>query len=94
MDLSAEGCGRLRVDLHDLVESREAEHLADRGLEPGELIGSLLRGVREAQLEGSVRSREEALDWARAALEAGGAQGREGGYGEEEGDVDVGAFLD
>ena len=68
--------------------------LASLGLEPGELIGSLLRGVREAQLEGSVRSREEALDWARATLEAGGAQGREGVYGEEEGDVDVGAFLD
>jgi poly(A) polymerase len=46
--------------------------LASLGLEPGELIGSLLREVREAQLDGKVESREEALEWARTVLEPGG----------------------
>ncbi len=60
------------------------------GLEPGRLVGSLLRGVREAQLEGVVSSREGALQWARAALEAGAGGGREGLSGREEGEADVG----
>ncbi len=39
------------------------------GLGPGPLIGQLLEDVREAQAGGDVRTREEALAWARRALE-------------------------
>lgn len=38
------------------------------GLEPGPWIGRLLEGIREAQVAGEVRSREEALAWARCLL--------------------------
>lgn len=75
-------CGEL-LDQHERDAALEpllsgGDLLASLGLEPGELIGSLLREVREAQLEGKVGSREEALEWARASLEGGGAEGREG----------------
>lgn len=43
--------------------------LTSLDLRPGEIIGSLLREVREAQLEGKVGSREEALRWAKKTLE-------------------------
>jgi tRNA nucleotidyltransferase/poly(A) polymerase len=39
------------------------------GLVPGPLIGSLLEGIREAQTAGEIVSREDALAWARRALE-------------------------
>jgi tRNA nucleotidyltransferase/poly(A) polymerase len=38
-------------------------------LQPGPLIGDLLEGIREAQAAGEIHSREEALAWARRAIE-------------------------
>lgn len=38
-------------------------------LEPGPLIGDLLEGIREAQAAGEIVNREEALVWARRAIE-------------------------
>jgi hypothetical protein len=51
------------VDGHDL--------LAAFDLEPGPVIGELLEAVREAQVEGAVNSREEALALARERLGGG-----------------------
>jgi tRNA nucleotidyltransferase/poly(A) polymerase len=51
------------IDGHDL--------LAAFDLEPGPLIGELLEAVREAQVEGEVDSREEALALARERLRGG-----------------------
>ncbi len=41
------------------------------GLKPGPIVGKLLRVVQEAQVEGEVRTREEAIELARKALELG-----------------------
>jgi hypothetical protein len=38
-------------------------------LQPGPVIGQLLDFVQEAQVEGELSTREEALDWVRAWLE-------------------------
>jgi tRNA nucleotidyltransferase/poly(A) polymerase len=38
-------------------------------LEPGPIIGDLIEGIREAQAAGEVVNREEALEWARRAIE-------------------------
>ena len=51
------------IDGHDLMTAF--------GLEPGPLIGELLEAVREAQVEGEVSSREEALALARERLRRG-----------------------
>ncbi len=40
------------------------------GLSPGPLVGILLEGIREAQAAGEVHTREEALAWAREALQS------------------------
>lgn len=42
--------------------------VAALGLEPGPWVGRLLEGIREAQAAGEIRTREEALAWARDAL--------------------------
>lgn len=39
--------------------------MRELGMAPGPEIGDVLRGVRQAQLDGRVRTREEALEWAR-----------------------------
>ncbi len=68
----------------ELLEQRETDEevkplinggdlLVHLDMRPGERIGSLLRQVREAQLEGKVANKEEALEWAKVALEADGA---------------------
>jgi poly(A) polymerase len=44
------------------------DDLQDLGLEPGPLFGRLLDAVREAQLDGTIRTREEALDLVRKLL--------------------------
>lgn len=49
------------LDGHDLMETL--------GLNPGRQIGDLLESIREAQAAGQLHSREQALDWARQALE-------------------------
>ncbi len=49
------------VDGHELLQIL--------GLQPGPLVGDLLEGIREAQAAGEIRSREEAVSWARARLE-------------------------
>jgi poly(A) polymerase len=48
------------IDGHDLLRAFE--------LQPGPLVGELLEAVREAQVSGEVRTREEALALARANL--------------------------
>ncbi len=45
--------------------------MRELGLEEGPRIGQLLEAVREAQVEGKVRTREEALAFARAVLRGG-----------------------
>jgi poly(A) polymerase len=47
---------------HDLVR---------HGLEPGPLFGKLLDHIREAQLDGKIRSKREALEWLDRWLEQG-----------------------
>ncbi|MBI2866115.1 MAG: HD domain-containing protein [Chloroflexi bacterium] len=42
--------------------------MRELGLEPGPLVGELLEEVKEAQASGQVRTREEALAWARQHL--------------------------
>jgi poly(A) polymerase len=93
MDLCAELLEQYEHDaaLEPLLSGGDL--LASLGLEPGELIGSLLREVREAQLEGKVGNREEALEWAKAHLETDGAEEKDK-RGEEGGDIDVGAVRD
>lgn len=44
---------------------RGGDVMRELGLEPGPLIGRVLEDVREAQAAGDVRTRDEALDWAR-----------------------------
>ena len=44
---------------------RGTDLMRELGLAPGPQIGRLLAEVREAQAEGEVRTREEALEWAR-----------------------------
>lgn len=39
--------------------------LLELGFEPGPLLGQILEAVSEAQLDGTLRSREEAVDWVR-----------------------------
>ena len=69
---------RLRQVLRELVQlgnAREAyrelplldgrELMLALGLEPGPLIGRLLRRIRERQEEGALASRDEAVDWIR-----------------------------
>ncbi len=41
------------------------------GIGPGQAVGRLLEGIREAQVTGEVRTPEEALAWARSALDRG-----------------------
>jgi hypothetical protein len=55
-----------RVDPPLLVNGRDLQHACD--LDPGPLIGELLEAVREAQVSGKVRTREEALDLVRRVL--------------------------
>lgn len=50
----------LLVDGHDLQ--------AELGLEPGQQIGALLEEIRDAQLHGAIKTREEALAFARQRL--------------------------
>jgi tRNA nucleotidyltransferase/poly(A) polymerase len=50
-----------------LLDGSELMRLLE--LQPGPLIGQLLEDIREAQASGEVRTREEALAWARRALE-------------------------
>lgn len=52
------------VSGHDLMNSL--------GLESGPLLGRVLRRVREAQLDGQIKSKEEALDFARNVIGYGG----------------------
>ncbi|MGC8873048.1 MAG: hypothetical protein ACP5SI_01200 [Chloroflexia bacterium] len=54
------------VDPPRLVDGQAL--MAALGLPPGPWIGRLLEGIREAQAAGEVRTRDEALAWARAAL--------------------------
>jgi len=41
------------------------------GLEPGPIVGKLLKKIQEAQVEGEVRSKEEAIEFAKMALQSG-----------------------
>lgn len=45
------------------------ELIRSLGLTPGPLIGNLLEGIREAQAAGEIVNREDALAWARRAVE-------------------------
>ena len=47
--------------------------MAEFGLTPGPLVGSLLAAVAEAEAGSKLTTREEALELARARLESGGA---------------------
>jgi len=58
------------VDPPRLVDGGELMRML--GLPPGPLVGDLLEGIREAQAEGEVRNRDQALAWARRALEGQG----------------------
>lgn len=55
------------LDPPRLIDGHELLHIL--GLQPGPLVGDLLEGIREAQAAGEIRSREEAVSWARAQLE-------------------------
>lgn len=44
---------------------------SELGLKPGPALGRVLEGLREAQAEGLVSTREAALEWARAQAETG-----------------------
>lgn len=48
--------------------------MEELGMDEGPAIGEILREVREAQLEGNVKCREEALDLARRLLQAGASE--------------------
>jgi hypothetical protein len=50
---------------------RGNELIETLGLKPGPIVGKLLRKIQEAQVEGEVRSREEAFELAKRALESG-----------------------
>jgi poly(A) polymerase len=45
------------------VSSVRGDDLLALGLKPGPRIGEILEAVETRQLEGDLRSREEALDW-------------------------------
>ena len=47
------------------------ELMAEFGLEPGPLVGELLDAIAEAQADGHISTREQALDLARRALAGG-----------------------
>jgi putative nucleotidyltransferase with HDIG domain len=49
-----------------LIDGRTLMHELD--IEPGPRVGELLEAIREAQAEGEVKSREDALAWARKIL--------------------------
>lgn len=49
------------INGHDLIE---------RGMKPGRKMGKILRKVSDMQLEGEIKSREEALEWVREKLES------------------------
>jgi poly(A) polymerase/tRNA nucleotidyltransferase (CCA-adding enzyme) len=49
--------------------------MRELGLKPGRVIGQVLDEIREAQVSGDVRTREEALDRARCFLERGPVSG-------------------
>lgn len=51
-----------------LVTGRDLLH--HLRLEPGPLLGELLEKITEAQIEGHITNKEEALDWARRLLDA------------------------
>ena len=48
------------------------------GLPPGPALGRLLTELRDRQLEGELRTREEALTWAREAIRARGLEAPNG----------------
>jgi len=48
-----------------LPELVRGEDIVAMGIEPGPQVGGVLSAVREAQLEGVLSSREEALEWVR-----------------------------
>lgn len=58
------------IDPPRLVDGGELMRML--GLPPGPLVGDLLEGIREAQAAGEVRNRDQALAWARRALERQG----------------------
>lgn len=58
------------IDPPRLVDGGELMQML--GLPPGPLIGDLLEGIREAQAAGEVWNRDQALAWARRALERQG----------------------
>jgi tRNA nucleotidyltransferase/poly(A) polymerase len=62
--------GAERVDPPPLVDGNDLQR--QFGLQPGPRIGELLEAVREAQVSGEVRTREEALALVRSLLPAGG----------------------
>lgn len=62
--------GAERVDPPPLVDGNDLQR--EFGLQPGPRIGELLEAVREAQVSGEVRTREEAVALVRSLLPAGG----------------------
>jgi len=54
-----------------LVTGRDLLHHLN--LEPGPLVGDLIEQITEAQVEGHIANKEEALDWARRLLDARGS---------------------
>jgi tRNA nucleotidyltransferase/poly(A) polymerase len=76
-----------RLEIHDFLVAEAAElekrpqiiaplvtgrDLQELGLRPGPRIGELLAKIRDRQLDDELKTREEALNWARSALEEGG----------------------
>ncbi len=62
---------RHREELFPTPLVRGNELIETLGLKPGPIVGKLLRKIQEAQVEGEVRSREEAFELAKRALESG-----------------------
>ena len=62
------GNAREAVAPPPLLDGRELMRVLD--LEPGPLVGRLLRRIRERQEEGALRTRDEALAWIRKQLRA------------------------
>jgi hypothetical protein len=56
-----------RVAPHPLLDGNDL--MRELALKPGPLVGRLLEAVREAQAAGEVKSRAQALDFARTHLE-------------------------
>jgi tRNA nucleotidyltransferase/poly(A) polymerase len=76
-----------RLEIHDFLVAEAAElekrpqiiaplvtgrDLQELGLRPGPRIGEWLAKIRDRQLDDELKTREEALNWARSALEEGG----------------------